>query len=211
MNRTQRSIRFWTSGGGLRAAASLLACLGLTAWVGCSIDKNYKVLSFFFDGVPDPAKVKEVEAAAAMQGYSDPRKSPSYSVHKPYAEEKCADCHEGRLRISKYDSTICLKCHDQKVSDHPVTHGPVVAQACLWCHSPHESAYPSLMKARPRDVCTQCHTAAMLENPRVPAHTDDTKDCLACHFGHGSSDRYLMRPEGWKQETAGEGSDARKP
>ena len=41
--------------GGLRRLAILaLALMPATLWLGCSVEKNYKILSFFFDGVPDP-------------------------------------------------------------------------------------------------------------------------------------------------------------
>ena len=49
-------------------AATLWICAlaSCMAWAGCSIEKHYKTLSFFFDGVPNPeAKAKAAAAGGA--------------------------------------------------------------------------------------------------------------------------------------------------
>lgn len=204
-----RVIRRMVRRGGPAAAALLLGLVGVSAWMGCSVERNYKMLSFFFDGVPDPEQLKAAREAAALGQGTDIRLSPTYSVHKPYAEDKCADCHGGRLRLSKTDSSLCMKCHTDNMGSEPITHGPVAAGACLWCHAPHESAFKALMKSKPRDVCMQCHTAAMLVNERVPEHSDPAQDCLGCHFGHGSTERFMLRPSPTPRPEvpAGDGAD----
>ncbi|MCG3125020.1 MAG: hypothetical protein GIKADHBN_03536 [Phycisphaerales bacterium] len=180
--------------GGRLAAALFLGGAFAAAWAGCSVEKNYKLLSFFFDGVPDPDQVRAVQEAAA-RGEGDLTQSPTYTVHQPYKEEKCADCHRGRLRISRNNSSICMECHPGSTEGHAVMHGPVAAGACMWCHAPHESAFPALMRSKPRDVCMQCHTEEMLVDPRVPEHSDPAQDCLTCHYGHGSEERFMLKPQ----------------
>ncbi|MEI6568379.1 MAG: hypothetical protein WCR20_17000, partial [Verrucomicrobiota bacterium] len=40
-----------------RPALALLAGIGL--WAGCASEKHYKLLSFFFDGVPSPGATNQ--------------------------------------------------------------------------------------------------------------------------------------------------------
>jgi predicted CXXCH cytochrome family protein len=170
-------------------AAAALAVTG-ALWMGCSVQKNYRMLSFFFDGVPNPNALPITGAAGgpgAMQA------SATYVAHKPYVEGKCDDCHQARFQLGKADSGICLKCHAGKPTEHPTMHGPVAASACLWCHVPHESAFASLLKAEPRKVCSQCHDSTMLSVDRVPAHAEAGRSCLECHTGHGGEARYFLR------------------
>jgi predicted CXXCH cytochrome family protein len=167
------------------------ALITLASWAGCTVTKrNYKTLSFFFDGVPDPEAVQEGRISSAGV------ERLSVVVHRPFAEERCDQCHRSLQRPSRNDSRICLKCHAPVQSEHPRMHGPVVATACLWCHVPHESAFPHLMRDKDRVVCTQCHTPALLNAERVPAHADATRGCLECHSGHGSSGPYMLRDVG---------------
>lgn len=174
------------------AAAGMVGMtLLMLIWAGCSIEKNYATLSFFFDGVPDP-KAK-AQAAAAAGVTDDLRKSPTYSLHKPYAEELCVACHKGQLKITSRDSKMCFGCHKEQTSNHARMHGPVAAGACLWCHNPHESAEANLMRAPARQVCTQCHDKTLLSSDGIPAHADDTRSCLECHFGHGGASPLFLK------------------
>jgi len=166
------------------------AMLLLAAWASCTVTReNYKTLSFFFDGVPNP----DAPAAAV-----DPRTGAVHqyvvvSLHAPYAEEKCDECHASRLRLSNRDSAACLKCHAQTRQGFERMHGPVAAGACLWCHNPHESAYPHLLRDSDRRLCGQCHTPELLDTSRVPEHADEARACLECHVGHGGAHPFLMR------------------
>jgi predicted CXXCH cytochrome family protein len=177
---------------GPRLAAACLAAsvLGLIAWPGCTVTKdNYKTLSFFFDGVPDPSApgntvdplTGEIRAAVMV-------------AHDPFAKEQCDECHKGKLRMSRNDSAPCLRCHADQPNAHKYMHGPVAAGACLWCHNPHESAQPHLMRDSDRKVCGQCHTKEFFEGSSVEAHLDAARACQECHTGHGSDSRFMLRP-----------------
>lgn len=192
----RRRRRAWWISGGVTA--------GVLAVVGCSVDKHYEVLSFFFDGVPDPNKKAEGQSITGARAV-DIRESPTYSVHKPYAENQCNECHSSRLRLSKSDSSVCLKCHAGTTTEHAVMHGPVAVGACLWCHEPHESANASLLQRPGRGVCVTCHEAGLLNATRVAAHADDSRSCLECHFGHGGERAYFLR-EVITNRGAGDGS-----
>lgn len=160
-------------------------------WMGCTVtDKNYRLLSFFFDGVPNP------NALPIMAESGNPaaiRQSPTYVAHPPFLNNQCDACHRSRFTQEAITSDVCLKCHSGVPNEYPFMHGPVTAGACLWCHVPHESAFAHLLKARPRAVCTQCHEPALLDSERVPEHADESKSCLDCHRGHGGQGRNMLR------------------
>lgn len=178
----------------IRRPAGPLLCAALAVaaaiWAGCAVTKdNYEVLSFFFDGVPDP------NAPIGSPGRPI-RESPTYTIHQPYAEQKCVDCHGRRFNVTAVGSEICLKCHEGITDALPRMHGPVAAAACLWCHAPHESPYAALLKAPERDVCGACHTPAMLSGTQTPEHDPGSEvGCLECHSGHGGTVRYFLHAE----------------
>lgn len=176
----------------VRAAGCVVALAAATVWLGCSVEKNYKTLSFFFDGVPDP-NAPAGRPGSQQAGEIDIKQSPTYSIHRPFKDDACAECHGSRLRLSRDDSTVCLKCHAVKTTEHAKMHGPVAAGACLWCHTSHESAYPSLLKDQDRRVCLQCHEPGLLNSSRTPAHADAARGCLECHFGHGGERPLFLR------------------
>jgi predicted CXXCH cytochrome family protein len=169
--------------------AMVLSAAGLL-WAGCSVQKHYKILSFFFDGVPNPNALPVTGGSGDREGMLA---SPTYSVHKPFSEDQCDECHRSRARLGTADSRVCLNCHQDVPSQHSHMHGPVVAVACLWCHTAHESALAALLKAEAQKVCAQCHEPAMLSTEREPAHADASRSCLECHTGHGGESRYFLR------------------
>jgi predicted CXXCH cytochrome family protein len=179
------------------AAAAWLICIlaaaaaTIVAQWGCSIDKHYKTLSFFFDGVPDPNAPGRVSGGGAAS--TDIQQSPTYSAHKPWKEERCEECHARALKLGGRDSDVCLKCHAEKTTQHEFMHGPVAVGDCLWCHNPHNSAYAHLLKAPARQTCTQCHATSLLDSTRVPEHAQE-RSCLDCHDGHGGNARFFLLP-----------------
>lgn len=161
-------------------------------WAGCQVTpSNYKLLSFLFDGVPDPS----MAGPAGNTAGGNIKQSPTYSVHQAFLDEKCEACHKGRLRPARNDSSACLECHADKPTEHAYMHGPVAAAACMWCHAPHESAYAALMRDADRKVCMQCHTPEMLSTEAVPEHADEARGCLECHTGHGGPAPKMLRAE----------------
>lgn len=167
--------------------AIVLACGFAALWAGCAVTtSNYKALSFFFDGVPDPSK--QAPGTASAGG------GPSFVVqHRPFVEERCDECHKTKYRPSKNDSSICTQCHAAVQTQYANMHAAVIASACLWCHNPHESAQPFLLRTNDRKVCAQCHTLSALDVANTPAHADETRSCLECHSGHGSAQPYLLK------------------
>lgn len=172
-------------------AFTAMLCIGVGAFLGCSPQKRYEVLTFFFDGVPAPGGMEIRDEQGALITH----------LHEPYAAGKCGECHGSDnlemsiarpVNIADIPSTVCLKCHQEIPDEYRLMHGPVAAAECSFCHSPHESSIPNLLKARAPAVCAQCHSAETMTADR-PEHQDLKADCLTCHIGHGSHSRGLLR------------------
>jgi predicted CXXCH cytochrome family protein len=160
--------------------------------LGCGTpQQRYRVLSIFFDGVPNPdAPVKQsVRTASAGERRT--------TVHKPYADNQCNACHLNTADIfarAQVRADVCLDCHSTIPQQHKVMHGPVVVNECQMCHAPHSSASPHLLRRPAPAVCTQCHELNELKNlHKTPV--DLNASCITCHSGHGGSDSRLLLAE----------------
>jgi len=184
----------------LTGFASALLCAGV--WAGCSLEKNYATLSFFFDGVPNPEAKARASAASGVT--ADMRSSATYTLHKPFGADQCAECHTSQLKITSRDSSMCLPCHKDEPTRYARMHGPVAAGACLWCHAPHESAEAHLLRKPSREVCAQCHDRTLLSAELVPEHGGESdRSCLDCHSGHGGPASMFLK-EGISRPAPGE-------
>jgi predicted CXXCH cytochrome family protein len=163
---------------------------GLVGWTGCSVERHYAMLSFFFDGVPNP---NALPVSGASGDPATIRASLTYSAHTPYLEGQCVECHGQGFTMSAIDVGVCMNCHGEVPDEHRYMHGPVAVGACLVCHVAHESAYSHLMKSDAQSVCAQCHAPEMLSVERVPEHRDPSVSCLQCHTGHGDDERFMLR------------------
>jgi predicted CXXCH cytochrome family protein len=173
--------------------------VAVACWVGCSVEKDYKILSFFFEGVPTPE-----ELAAQRSGGLALATAPNYLIHSPYAAEACLECHASPtdMLMTRDDSHVCRKCHEGVVTQYAVMHGPVVGEACLWCHNPHMSGHEHLLRQGSPALCMQCHDEGLM-NSLLPAHDAPGTDCLACHQGHGGSTRGFLLPSYDEKEAGG--------
>jgi predicted CXXCH cytochrome family protein len=192
--RTSRSRRLVVA----LIAAALLAGI----WSGCSVEKHYELLSFFFDGVPDPATLAAEREAAGRRGRTTSL-GVIQSAHTAFIERRCEECHGASTNFgfqvsgfSQLDSDICLECHESVLTNVPQLHGPVAAQDCLWCHDPHESRFEKLLVTDSPTLCLSCHRFQMQRPPQPEVHQDLTRDCLECHRGHGGDERPFLRADG---------------
>ena len=192
-----RGRRFAAVFGLLILSAALIA----TLLAGCTAEKRYKVLSIFFDGVPDPnapfAQIDEVDATGK------PVIRAASFAHKPYADGKCDACHGSASgstfeSFQKLDDSVCAKCHDKIPHEYPRMHGPVALGQCSLCHVPHESSVQYLLKDNAPTVCTTCHLKELL--PASPPEHLTERNCLDCHSGHGGTARALLK-QGWNATT----------
>jgi predicted CXXCH cytochrome family protein len=157
--------------------------------LGCSVNKsNYKTLSFFFDGVPDPsAPIMASSASSNGPAAAGDVKPVKLFQHKPYSDGKCTECHTAdKKQLVTVKAELCLKCHQPTIDQYPTMHGPVAVGECLWCHEPHESDSPRLLKTSAPELCLQCHDQSLLPADIKP-HQSDQANCLECHTGHGGS------------------------
>lgn len=165
-------------------------CIAAGVFLGCSPEKKYKVLSFFFDGVPAPAGAATGSSATLVM-----------HQHKPYADGTCGKCHPSddvqlsvteASDIAAVNASVCLRCHQNTPTEYEVMHGPVAIGQCLLCHAPHESPIAGLLRAPAIKLCSQCHSPEMMVADR-PEHKDSKADCLSCHVGHGGPKHGLLR------------------
>ena len=189
-----RGGRFAAVLGALTLFAALIAAL----LVGCTAEKRYKVLSVFFDGVPDP-NAPFAQTSDELDSSGKPIVHAVSFAHKPYEEGKCDACHGSATgntfeSFQKVDDSVCGKCHEKVQHEYPRMHGPVALGQCSLCHVPHESSVPSLLKDNPTAVCSSCHLKELLP-ASPPDHLTD-RNCLDCHSGHGGTARGLLKA-GW--------------
>jgi len=180
---------------GYRPLGWLTALALLALWSCGTPEKQYEMLSFFFDGVPLPPSMRPTVEDA--QGN---RVALVVVSHEPYAADRCVECHGNvgkfSMSLSGYSGVkadVCLKCHGGIQAEFPLMHGPVAAMECLTCHEPHESSFPHLLKQPVPKLCLECHVAQDVQASGLPAHEDLTSDCLGCHHGHGGHDSNLLR------------------
>jgi predicted CXXCH cytochrome family protein len=180
----------------------VILMLLFVVFTGCSATFNYKLLSFLFDGVPNPAD-KPVIASLDSITRPDSVKSskdvivaaaPVMNYHPPYQEKDCASCHDNSTVGSfiKKAPELCYQCHDDFKDKYKVLHGPVASGKCVSCHSPHLSKNDHLLIRTKQALCLYCHDSKKVM--AADAHTDiGDFACTECHNPHGGEDRYVLR------------------
>lgn len=168
----------------------------------CSSTNQYKFLSFFFDGVPNPdvqAAIQKRDSISRKDSTSLAENlnidtSPKGSIHSPYQEKECATCHDQSAmgKFTELQPKLCYQCHEDFSSRYKVLHGPVGGGHCTACHNPHLSENVSLLKRTNQSLCLFCH-----EQKQVLAlepHQDiESTSCTECHNPHGGDDKYILR------------------
>lgn len=167
----------------------LIVLLALGGIVSCAPEKQYHILSFFFDGVPDPnAKVVSTSDSSAVDTTAVVASNvkPEFIEHKPYAEEKCKSCHQEGFSTAliKPVPVLCFSCHEDFSQKSKILHGPVAAGACLTCHDQHMTKYEKLLTRPGQEVCLYCHNSVDIRKNKMHEKIED-KACTECHDPHG--------------------------
>lgn len=179
--------------------------------LACSKKSRYRVLTFFFDGVPPPISTLVDEATEPIPDFVDEADSQADSVarlarapvqypHPPYRNGKCGSCHnpaDSQLFKTPQEG-LCLSCHAELIADKIYLHGPVAVNACLNCHHHHASIHPKVLLRDINETCSQCHD---LDDVKSGAHHDTIADgtCVACHNPHGGENRFFLTIE-WRAD-----------
>jgi predicted CXXCH cytochrome family protein len=173
-----------------RLAAAALAILVAGA-LGCSSTTRYRVLNFFFDGVPRPRAAPAALPATAVESTGGARPA-GFFEHGPYAAKLCSGCHAtGAMNtLVAAGDQLCSRCHALRL-DRRYVHGPLASGGCLACHEPHSSPYRHLLVSASDGFCLRCHDRAALKP--IPGHAGQAEDCTACHDAHMSDRRYLLK------------------
>jgi len=173
---------------------------------GCDPLTRHKVLSTIFDGVPTlpppedycrEAAEKKAQSlqANAQPGDGAPRPAEN-SIHPPYAEKRCNDCHEAEktsvsgLIKPKYE--LCFMCHPD-ILKHSWAHGPAAVGDCLACHLPHEANYPSLLIRERSTLCDRCHQEKRLAEAMHETVKAKGMVCVDCHDPHSGVSKYFLK------------------
>lgn len=181
----------------------LVVLLLLWATSGCmSPERRYRVLTFFFDDVPPPRELtiaavptEELPRGRPVAKLPEPRVS-ILSVHGPYAQKACNQCHGGRFanRLLVEPDRLCWECHLGEDFPGDVVHGPTAGGLCLGCHDPHRSPNDFLLVKAASSICGECHTLETFEAARSHPF-EDADDCLQCHDPHATDREYMLRPD----------------
>ena len=189
---------------------------------GCDKHSRYKVLTFFFTGVPpiDGSQVvkKKGKTRADRKKKKKIRKFTSF-VHGPKASGECFFCHDtsssqsfrnlrkgGMPRLGEIKpgrlvadlKEICIQCHTSKSSyiqyaQNLWLHGPVSSGNCTSCHDYHQTRFRyMLFTDNSRDLCTRCHKDGFML--QTESH-NNKKQCISCHNPHIGANRLLLRKD----------------
>jgi predicted CXXCH cytochrome family protein len=166
--------------------------------ISCTPQEKYRVLSFFFDGVPEPisehltisldsiSNNDGVNATAALRD-----EKPTQYIHEPYQD--CESCHTpssmGSLR--KKQPMLCYDCHDNFNESYNKLHGPVQGGYCTSCHNPHKSKIQNLLVEKGAKLCYQCHESSVIGQSNMHADIGET-NCINCHNPHGGVNKNYM-------------------
>lgn len=177
-------------------------CLVLSS---CRAGQGYRLLTFFFDGVPvpetdetavDTLKIKTENLIRSRdlteeRLYADERPA---SVHPVYRPDSCRLCHDRNHsnRLISPIPDLCYQCHTRFSETYTFLHGPVGAGMCASCHFPHQSPNRALLKQPEREHCLFCHQAGDVTK-NIAHDTISTVACMQCHDPHGGSDVHFIR------------------
>ena len=176
------------------------AAIFLVVFVSCSTQKHYRLLSVFFDGVPDPEKStqSELDSLAVHPGqdtltHFGDADAPRHWYHEPYRRRECYLCHNmGDLQMmNESQSELCFGCHINYEDRFPYKHGPSSGGFCTPCHHPHESDQEYLLRGEVNGLCMNCHDSLWYRES-LYHQVSDVKECRSCHNPHGSNNHSIL-------------------
>ncbi|NTW88080.1 MAG: cytochrome C [Desulfobulbaceae bacterium] len=172
---------------------------------GCNSLTVHKVTSTVFDGVPSmPSpeqycydyhqKALQDEREAAKKLEAQALQAGDRSVHPPYAEKRCNDCHnkESDSGFVTEKEALCAVCHKNFLEGSNV-HGPAAVGSCLECHLPHNAPNPSLLKKVNGELCATCHREQRQAESLHKAVAEKSISCVKCHNPHAGNNPFFLK------------------
>lgn len=168
---------------------------------GCSTQSGYKLLSVFFDGVPNPSEkpvqtkdtgVKNDSINKVAVAQNEINSTDTY--HPPYRDRQCESCHDKNVmgKLLKPQPALCYDCHEDFSTKYNTLHGPVASGYCSLCHNPHMSSAKKLLLREKQSLCIYCHDKKQVLKNKVHKEIKETA-CTECHNPHGGSNRTLLK------------------
>jgi predicted CXXCH cytochrome family protein len=174
--------------------------VGLALLAACAKDSRYRMLKFFFDGVPTVAEQQTTTSlvSARKRPFTFPHRPPTapaaptalpaVSIHKPFAERKCTACHDmsaGGDALTR-NLNLCDRCHQEERVNENWAHGPINLGQCMPCHRAHQSPYPHLLDEPMPNLCLRCHEDT-LDRKTQYHNVANLAQCTHCHDAHRAS------------------------
>lgn len=173
---------------------------------GCDPTARHRFYTTFFDKVPalppveqycrEAEELQAKRAEEANRPAKPVKQAYEQSVHYPYGEKRCNDCHQkDKTSISgllKPENELCFTCHPS-ILKFRFAHGPAAEGDCLACHLPHEASYPSLLAREPDKVCEKCHSEARSASAMHDRIKENGIICTGCHDPHSGESRFFLK------------------
>jgi len=165
--------------------------------IACSTQKNYKTLSFFFDGVPDPVSdslIVQTDSLSSDSMQTIALLVPEIYYHDPYKAKECASCHDqGSMgKLNEPQPGLCYKCHIDFSEINKTLHGAIENGNCTDCHSPHQSKEEKLLMISGEPLCLSCHNSETINENQFHQIVEE-KNCIACHNPHGGENKFVFQ------------------
>ncbi|MFC2086433.1 cytochrome c3 family protein, partial [Bacteroidota bacterium] len=189
----------------MRDYKTISACFFILILIGaCSPEINYKILSFVFDGVPDPSKpavfvdIDSRNTIDSTLNLAVVKKEikPKSTSHLPFKDNACTSCHDQKNmgKLIEPQPGLCYNCHEEFSSNDNYLHGPVEAGHCSACHNSHKTKTEKLLIRSGNKLCTHCHNQEQGKDNEVHRNIED-KNCTDCHNPHSGENRAILNPD----------------
>ena len=164
---------------------------------GCDKYARYRVLKFFFDGVPNPYEQPKLQAFDKSEEKQIKTASQPAGTHPTRSiKDPCSFCHESSASMLIPAKDLCIKCHGYIRSSLAYIHPPA-ATDCFICHDVHNGVTTDLLKVTGDALCCNCHYPEEKKGfaKKSKAHkavADKGLGCLICHDPHGGNEGYFL-------------------